>query len=87
MNKVLDKANIFADKCRHNKFLVNIKKDYVECSICGDHLSPMWVLEQLCNAESRAWQNLEAVKELVEKTKEKLSCKCRHCNKMTKIYR
>lgn len=87
MEKVLDKANIFADKCIHNRYLIDTKKNYVECSICGDHLNPMWVLEQLCYEEARVWKNLDFLKKRVEKTKDKLRCKCQHCQKMTRIER
>lgn len=87
METVLKRANIFADKCRHNRYLVDSRKNYVVCAICGDHLDPMWVLGQLCNSEARARTNLDALKKLAEKTKDKLRCKCQHCQKMTRIHR
>ena len=83
--RVLVKVTDF--KCRHNKFNVDPRLGTVECGICGEKLNPMWVLDQLCNHESRVWVQYERVRELAIKTRDKLRCKCQHCGKMTRIVR
>lgn len=87
MEKVLERKNIFADRCHHGRYLVDTEMGYVECGICSEKLNPMFVLGQLCNEEARAWVSLEAIKKLAKQTEDKLRCKCQHCKKMTRIYR
>lgn len=77
----------YAFRCRHNKYIVDRTLSAVECGICGERLNPIWVLEQLCDQESRARQHLNALKDKAEKAKEKNRCKCEHCKNMTRIQR
>ena len=75
----------FGARCMHNKFKVTPSLGYVECGICGEHLSPMWVLEELCGLETRLVNRLTRLEELIEKAEAKNRCKCEKCGKMTRI--
>lgn len=73
--------------CQHNKFVVDPRHKSVECALCGKELNPIWVLEQLCNQESRARRSLDDLYEKIEKAKNKTRCKCEKCGEMTRIVR
>ena len=77
----------WTEQCRHNKFIVDETLNEVQCGICGSYLNPMWVLKHLCGHEHRAANHLKELEQQVEKTKDKLRCKCQHCGKMTRIHR
>lgn len=83
--RVIQQAGRFAGSCQHNKFIYDETKGYVECGICGEHLNPMWVLQQFTDTESRVVRHLNQLKRLVEETKAKTKCKCQNCGKMTDI--
>src|SRR5580698_3356207 len=44
---------VYSYKCRHGHFLVDDKKDRVECGLCHEMLNPMWVLLQIAHDDSR----------------------------------
>lgn len=74
-------------KCRHSlvSFEVDLKAGKCFCKGCGDEVSPIFVLEQLMNEESR-WQI--ARREYVDNMRrlaERSRTKCQHCGKMTGI--
>lgn len=73
--------------CSHNKYVIDERLNIVECGICGKELNPMWVLKQIADGESRFSRTLDSLKEKIEKTKNKLRCKCQHCGKITRISR
>lgn len=74
-------------KCIHGKYIVTHGSYYVECGICGEKLNPFYVIEDLARSESKLRWEFEKLDERVEKTKDKMRCKCQHCGKMTKIER
>ena len=73
--------------CRHSNFLVDSSLQEVECGKCGAKLNPMYVIERMANKESMSRNAIEELSAIVEKTKDKLRCKCQHCHKMTRIQR
>ncbi|MCY9874521.1 hypothetical protein [Vibrio barjaei] len=85
MEKVITVVGRFAQRCKHNKFIVDPQLGVVKCGICGESLNPMWVLEQYASGEHRLIQQVERLRRLVEETKDKTKCKCQHCGKMTTI--
>jgi len=85
MDLVIKRTHSF--KCKHNTYLVDDKLGYVECGICGEHLSPMWVLEQFCNSESRANLRIIELNRIANKAEKKNRCKCEKCGEMTRIQR
>jgi hypothetical protein len=85
MSDLILKINRFSTRCRHNKYIVDPRLNVVECGICGDQLNPMWVLEQLCNQEQRAYQRLQSLNEQADKAEAKNRCKCEKCGEMTRI--
>ncbi|WCH25215.1 hypothetical protein [Aeromonas salmonicida] len=84
-DRVIQQVDRFARDCRHNKFIYDETLGYVECGICGEHLNPMWVIEQFTNKESRVVRYLEQLNRLVDETRAKTKCKCQHCGQMTDI--
>ena len=83
--KIIHVVNRFSARCKHNKFIVDNQLGYVKCGLCGEHLNPIWVIEQYANHEHRLFQHLERLERLIELTKEKTKCKCEHCGEITKI--
>ena len=73
--------------CRHSNFLVDVSLQEVECGKCGQKLNPMFVIERMANEESRGRSLLTELQEDIEKSKNKMRCKCEHCQKMTRIQR
>ncbi len=74
-------------ECRHGEFTINESNDTIQCGVCKEILSPMWVLKQLANKNSQLYWRWKEMQEKVEKTKNKLRCKCTHCGNMTQIQR
>ena len=74
-------------KCNHSNYLVDTSLQEVECGKCGKKLNPMYVIEQMCNAESQQRHRLSELKKEVENTELKMKCKCQHCKQMTRIQR
>ncbi len=77
----------YQKQCRHNRFIVDVSLNEVQCGICGRNLNPMWVLTQLSGNEHRAANHLRQLQAMVNKTADKLRCKCQRCGKMTSIDR
>ncbi len=71
--------------CQHNKFIIDESLDRVKCGICGDYLSPMWVIKYYAKAENRFFHQIHNLQKIVEKAEKKNRCKCEHCSKMTRI--
>ncbi|MGF6641814.1 hypothetical protein [Paraburkholderia sp. MM6662-R1] len=74
-------------KCCHfmTGYLVDEKLAEVTCKACGEKLNPMWVLQQLCHAESR-WHELHArYQDELQRLRERQRTKCEHCGGMTRI--
>ncbi|MCP4364465.1 MAG: hypothetical protein GY800_04130 [Planctomycetes bacterium] len=71
--------------CQHNKFIVDRELDRVKCGLCGEYLSPIWVLEQMCSREERANMRIVQLNKIAEKAQAKNRCKCESCGKMTRI--
>jgi len=74
-------------KCFHGNFVISVKEQEVTCGKCNAKLSPMWVLSDVASSESQLRQRLRSLTKEVERTEEKLRCKCRSCGKMTPIGR
>lgn len=72
-------------ECQHGDFKINESNDTVACGLCGEVLSPMWVLKQLANKNSQLYWRWQEMQEKVEKTRNKMRCKCQHCGQMTAI--
>lgn len=84
-DRTLQRADRFAGRCQHNKFIYDETLGYVECGLCGEHLNPLWVIGQFTDKESRAVRYLAQLEQLVADTKAKTRCKCQHCGEMTNI--
>ncbi len=84
VEKVFNLMTKLTKRCQHNKFIINPTLGYVECGLCGEHLNPMWVIEQYANAEHRLFKQYEYLQRLISESKHKTKCKCEHCGKMTK---
>ena len=83
---VLSKVKKFTtDECKHNSIVMDSKVAMVRCGLCGEQLNPLWVLEQLCDKEASARQELDRLKRQIEITKNKTRCKCQKCGEMTGI--
>ncbi len=74
-------------RCRHNKWYVDETLAEITCGICEQKLNPIWCLIQQAQQERRLKWHLEQLYEKVEKTKDKLRCKCQKCGQMTRIIR
>lgn len=83
--KVIQVVTRIGPQCQHNKFILDDRLGYVKCGICGEHLNPMWVIEQYANHEHRLFQNISFLKRLAEEIKDKTRCKCEHCGEITRI--
>lgn len=74
-------------ECMHDKFIVDDKKQEVECGKCGEKLNPMWVLAQLCSKDMRIHEAAKRYKEEMARLAERERTKCHHCGQMTRISR
>ncbi|EHU8077638.1 TPA: hypothetical protein ACMDRZ_002996 [Vibrio cholerae] len=74
-------------KCPHGEFKINESTDTVKCGLCGEKLSPMWVLKLLANKNTQLYWQWVDMEKKAEETRNKLRCKCSHCGKMTQIQR
>lgn len=72
-------------QCQHGNFLVDEKKAEVECGLCHEKLSPMWVLIRIANDDWRLREHWSLIKAEIELMKPKLRTKCKHCGQMTPI--
>lgn len=81
--KIVDKKHYGV--CQHENYLYDEEKADVECAECHEKLNPMWVLQQLSRHESALHRRHLELRTEIETIKPKLSQKCEHCGKMTKI--
>lgn len=77
------------NQCRHlfTGFTVDTDGGKCFCRACKGEVSPMFVLEQLMNQESRWMRTLATYQDAMKRLDEKSRCKCRHCGQMTRIER
>lgn len=87
MNKDMVIETLFSGRCQHNKFILDESLEKVKCGLCGQFLNPMWVLRQLSTKENRYHMRIIELHKIAEKAEAKNSCKCEHCQKMTRIQR
>lgn len=73
--------------CFHDQFVVDQKKDAVECARCGEKLNPMWVLSHLATRDRNMADNFERAHEAMDRLEQRVRTKCDHCGKMTRIKR
>ncbi len=74
-------------RCRHNKWFVDETLAEITCGICEEKLNPIWCLVQQAKTEVRLKFHFKQLRAKVEKTKDKLRCKCQKCGQMTPIIR
>lgn len=75
------------DRCLHANFLVDDKKQEVECGQCGEKLNPMYVLHRLAIEENKWHKHHDRYKEEMQRLEERSKTKCQHCKQMTRISR
>lgn len=73
--------------CTHRRFIIDQTLARVICRQCGEHLDPIWCLQQLSVAESHFQQQLEFVAEETARLNARKRTKCQHCKKQTEISR
>lgn len=85
--QLIDGRKNFVDPgfCEHKKFIIDSKKAEVECADCKTLLNPMWVLEKLCEKETRYMRRKNEYIALLNELSKKKKCKCKHCGKFTDI--
>lgn len=72
--------------CWHNAgFIVDEKKEQVECKACGERLDPLWVLRQLCSQETRWRRHALQYQDEMARLAARQRTKCQHCGQMTRI--
>lgn len=84
--RVLHQVSTY-EGCRHKRFLVNEKLEYVECADCKEKLSPMWVLGELSHRENRYHELHQRYHDELKRLGERSRTKCQHCGQMTRISR
>lgn len=77
--------NQFGNRCQHNKFLIDPSASFVTCGMCGEHLNPVWVLDELRKQNSRYQRHVEFLKKEAELAKDRNRCKCEKCGQMTRV--
>ncbi len=85
MNQTDKIISVRFNKCQHNKFIIDESLDRVKCGICGDYLSPMWVIKYYSLAENRLFNQIHALQTIAEKAEAKNRCKCEKCGQITRI--
>jgi hypothetical protein len=71
--------------CWHKRYIVDDKAAEVTCVDCKEKLNPMWVLQQLCNAEHRYHELHARYHDELKRLGERSRTKCQHCGEMTRI--
>lgn len=71
--------------CWHKRYIVDDKAAEVTCADCNEKLNPMWVLQQLCNAENRYHELRARYHEELKRLGERSRTKCQYCGEMTRI--
>ena len=73
--------------CLHPRFVVDDKLLEVECGVCKEKLSPMWVLVHLATKDMQMKESRKRYVEEMKRLEERSKTKCEHCEKMTRISR
>jgi len=85
--KMLRTVN-FDRKCDHRgTFLIDESLEHVECAICKERLSPMFVLRMLAVEETKWHEAKKRYSDEMRRLSERQRTKCRHCGQMTTISR
>lgn len=71
--------------CKHPNFTIDVATDSVECGLCHEKLSPMWVLVQLSDKHNYLRHRYTEIVRHSEKAQSMNRCKCDKCGKMTRI--
>lgn len=71
--------------CPHNRILIDEQLAEVECKDCKAKLNPVAVLARLANRDDRLVQERVALKQQVEKLKDRLRFKCGACGHVNNI--
>lgn len=76
-------------KCKHwnGPFEVDVDGGKCKCLKCGEEVTPLFVLEQLMQQESRWMRTREAYFDEQKRLAERSRTKCQHCEKLTRISR
>ena len=74
-------------QCWHLRvsFSVDVVSGRCHCKACNAEVSPMFVLQQLMNAESQWMRSRAEYQDEMKRLAERESTKCSHCGKMTRI--
>lgn len=74
-------------RCIHFNTSFEVDEDAGKCKClgCGEEVSPMFVLRQLMNMESRWMRTREAYQVEMQRLHERSRTKCVHCGEMTRI--
>jgi ribosomal protein S27AE len=77
------------DACDHWRvvYIVDEKKNTVECGKCGADLNPIWALGQLASRDSLFHETAKRYQEEMRRLDERERTKCENCGKMTRISR
>lgn len=72
MNDNVFTTTAFKNRCQHNEYIFDESLNVIECSMCNKELNPIWIIEQLVNAESRLSQRLKYLEEETDVSKSTL---------------
>lgn len=73
-------------KCKHLSILVDDQLAECECKTCGVKLNAIAVLIRFAKEETMLERRRIEIAAAEEKLSKRISCKCQHCQKMTRIY-
>lgn len=73
--------------CHHPRFIVDDRLCEVQCAVCKERVSPMWVLGQIAHQETAIAERRNILIALVKKLNDKVRFKCRSCGKMNDMSR
>lgn len=76
-------------RCLHwnTTFEVDVDGGTCKCLGCGQHVTPMFVLEQLMKEESRWHRARASYQDEMKRLSERSRTKCQHCGGMTRVSR
>lgn len=76
-----------ATKCSHTlaSFTVDLQAGKCWCRDCGEEVSPLFVLHELMQKESRWSRAREQHRRDLERLEKRSRTQCDHCGKMTRI--
>lgn len=74
-------------KCIHfnGPFEIDVKGGRCVCKRCNEEVSPIFVLEQLMNQESRWMRTRAAYQDEMQRLDARSKTKCQHCGAITRI--